>query len=331
MECKVYSELNVNRLLPNAPLVSVVIPAYNHARYIKQCIESVIAQDYANIELIVIDDGSSDDSVVVIESMASTCRNRFVRYEFRSRPNKGQAETLNEALEWAEGEYFSMLSSDDVMLPEKTSKLLAYISAEDDVAGVFSGFEYIDGDGQLMGAETHPETYFTFDDVLAHRHYLQTCTQLLRTECLRATGGYLEGCYIEDWYMCLKLTELGYRLKNVPFISTRYRCHDTNISKDRLKMFEARKQILGHFNQHTGYLNALSVMYIWAAIDFSCVSKFRSLGFLLKAVANSPRVITTRYFAKGLLRWLSPCFLVKQAEVLKVRWPRLFAYLPSKF
>ena len=317
--------------LSEMPLITLAIPSFNHALYIKQSIESIVAQDYANIELIIIDDGSSDDSVAVIESMASACRNRFVRYEFRSRPNKGQAETLNEALEWAEGEYFSMLSSDDVLLPEKTSRLLACISAEDDVAGVFSGFEYIDGDGQLIGTENHPETYFTFDDVLAHRHSLQTCTQLFRTECLRATGGYLEGCYIEDWYMCLKLTELGYRLKNVPFISTSYRYHDTNISKDRLKMFEARKQILGHFKQHMGYLNAMSVMYIWAAIDFSCVSKFRSIWYLLQALVIYPKALFTRYFAKGVLRLLTPCFVVQHSEELKERWPRLFAYLPERF
>jgi alpha-1,3-rhamnosyltransferase len=312
------------------PLVSMVIPSYNHAVYIKQCIASIIEQDYENIELIIIDDGSSDDSVSRINEMVSECRSRFVRFEFRARANIGLSATMNEALKWAEGEFFSALASDDALIPGKTSSLLACIGTENDVAGVFSGFEYIDSNGQIIGTETHPETYFTFDDVLAHRHYLQTCTQLLRTDCLRATGGYLEGCYIEDWYMCLKLTELGYRLKNVPFVTTRYRYHDTNVSKDRLKMFEARKQILGHFKQHTGYRHALSVMCVWAAIDFSCKSKLRSLGYLWQAACRCPRLVASRYFVKGLLIWATPCSAVRNADRLKIRWPRLFAYLPSK-
>jgi alpha-1,3-rhamnosyltransferase len=312
-------------------LVTVVVPSYNHAQFVTQCIESVIAQDYANIELIIIDDGSTDHSVAVIESLLPGCRQRFARFEFRSRPNKGLAATLNDALSWAEGEYFSMLSSDDVMLPEKTSRLLHELAHEPDVAGVFSGCEYIDENGQLIGAENHSLAYFTFDDVLAHRHFLQTPTQLLRTNRMREVDGYLGSVYIEDWYMWLKLTEAGHKLKNIPDYLVQYRYHATNVSKQRRHMFEARKQILGHFRQHTGYRQALSVMCIWAAIDFSCTSKFRALACLLQALAASPRAMFSRYFAKGMLRWLTPCFVVRHSESLKARWPRLFAYLPSRF
>jgi alpha-1,3-rhamnosyltransferase len=244
------------------PLVTLAIPSFNHAAYVKLCIESVISQDYANIELIIIDDGSGDDSVSVINALIPACQQRFRRFEFRSRPNKGLTTTLNEALAWAEGEYFSVLSSDDVLFPDKTSKLLASISDEADVAGVFSGCEYIDGDGILIGAENHPLAYFAFNDVLAHRHFLQTPTQLLRTACLREAGGYLDGVYIEDWYMWLKLTEVGHKLKNIPDNLVQYRYHATNISKQRQHMFEARKQILGHFSQHKGYRHP----FVWLPV-----------------------------------------------------------------
>jgi alpha-1,3-rhamnosyltransferase len=312
-------------------LVSIAIPSYNHAGFIKQCIESVIAQDYANIELIIIDDGSSDDSVSLINALIPACQQRFTRFEFRSRPNKGLAATLNEALAWAEGEYFAMLSSDDVLFPNKTSKLLASICGEPDVAGVFSGCEYIDNGGHLIGAENHPVAYFAFSEVLAHRHFLQTPTQLLRTRYLREAGGYLEGVYIEDWYMWLKLTEQGRKLKNIPDNLVQYRYHATNSSKQRQHMFEARKQILGYFRHRPGYRHALSVMCIWAAIDFSCISKFRALACLLQALAVNPGCLFNRYFAKGVLRWLTPCVMVRHAAWLKARWPRLFAYLPGAF
>ena len=96
----------------NQPLVSVVIPCYNHESFVQDSIQSVIDQTYQNIELIIIDDGSKDGSVEKIKEMIPACQERFIRFEFRHRPNKGLSATLNEALEWCEGEFFSPLASD---------------------------------------------------------------------------------------------------------------------------------------------------------------------------------------------------------------------------
>ena len=101
------------------PLVSVVIPCYNHENFVQDCIKSVIDQTYENIELIIIDDGSKDGSVQKIQEMSAACQKRFTRFEFRYRPNKGLSETLNEALEWCEGLYLSPIASDDQMLKQK--------------------------------------------------------------------------------------------------------------------------------------------------------------------------------------------------------------------
>ncbi len=98
------------------PLVSVVIPCYNHENFVQDSIQSVIDQTYQNIELIIIDDGSKDGSVEKIQEMIPACQERFVRFEFRHRPNKGLSATLNEALEWCEGEYYSPIASDDIIL-----------------------------------------------------------------------------------------------------------------------------------------------------------------------------------------------------------------------
>src|SRR5690554_1049527 len=104
------------------PLVSVIVPCYNHEKYVKECIESIIDQDYKNLELIIIDDGSQDRSSEVIKAMTTACEARFVRFSFRSRENRGLCATLNEAVEWAEGEFLSPLASDDVLFPEKVSR-----------------------------------------------------------------------------------------------------------------------------------------------------------------------------------------------------------------
>lgn len=313
------------------PLVTIAIPVFNHSMYITQCIESVISQDYPNIELIIIDDGSIDDSTKVIEGMLARCEERFIRIEFRSRRNIGLSATLNEALAWSEGKYFAALDSDDIMMPGKISRLLPIMENEPELAGVFSGNEAIDGDGRVFGVESLPERYFGFDEVIMHRHTFSSPGQLLRTDLMKSVGGYIAGMYIQDWYMWLKLTESGYKLKNVSEVLVQYRYHGTNISKNRQRMFESRKQILRHFRGHDLYAFAMANSCVWAAIDFSCISKVLSFGFLCQAILSSPRIIATRYFVKGVLRWLSPCFLAKNAEMLKSRWPRIFVYLPGRF
>ena len=101
------------------PLVSVVIPCYNHEKFVQDSIQSVIDQTYENIELIVIDDGSTDSSVQKIQEMVTICQQRFSRFELRYRKNKGLTATLNEALRWIEGEYYIAIASDDLMVSSR--------------------------------------------------------------------------------------------------------------------------------------------------------------------------------------------------------------------
>ncbi|MEX3718054.1 glycosyltransferase family 2 protein [Acinetobacter baumannii] len=128
------------------PLVSIVIPCYNHANFVQDCIQSVIAQTYQNIELIIIDDGSKDGSVEKIQEFIGECEKRFVRFEFRNRPNKGLSATLNEALEWCQGEYFSAIASDDMMLNDKIEIQIDFLknSIDSTIVGVFGGYNLID-------------------------------------------------------------------------------------------------------------------------------------------------------------------------------------------
>src|SRR5690606_4797225 len=157
------------------PLVSVVIPCYNHAKFVKETIQSIIDQDYENIELIIIDDGSKDNSVEVIEEMVPACHKRFKRFEFRHRPNRGLCATLNEALEWCTGEYLSCIASDDIMMPYKTSVQVEYLLENPASIGVFGRVELLNtqtGMKAMAIKVIRKVVKYNFDDILLHKHRL---------------------------------------------------------------------------------------------------------------------------------------------------------------
>ena len=121
------------------PLVTIAIPSYNHGQYIQDAIKSALNQSYENIELIIIDDGSTDTSIEKIKPLIAQCKERFVRFEFRYRANRGLCNTLNEALEWAEGQFFCTLASDDIIFPEKTRLQLEAFQQDPDIVCICGG------------------------------------------------------------------------------------------------------------------------------------------------------------------------------------------------
>lgn len=231
------------------PLVSVVIPCYNHEQFVQDCIQSVIDQTYKNIELIIIDDGSKDRSVEKIKEMIPVCKERFTRFEFRYRLNRGLSATLNEALEWCRGEYFSALASDDIIVENKIKTQVTYLTYNLNCIAVFGGIIEIDTNGLQLGSRIRKISSYTFDQIFMLEHELPAPTQMIRTKVLRDVGGYDCDIKIEDWYMWLKLAEYG-ELNYLPIVFAKYRSHEGNTHKQVEKMYLGRKQILNLYKNH---------------------------------------------------------------------------------
>ena len=106
------------------PLVSVIIPSYNHAKYIDKTILSIINQIYKNIELIIIDDGSTDNTRAVISALKNKCYSRFRKFFVKYNKNKGIINSLNEALKISIGEFIYIIASDDIAEEEAILKLV---------------------------------------------------------------------------------------------------------------------------------------------------------------------------------------------------------------
>jgi glycosyltransferase involved in cell wall biosynthesis len=132
------------------PLVSIVIPTYNHASHLSQAIDSVLAQDYQNIELIVLDDGSTDNTREVLEGY----KNKF---HWETQKNMGQSSTLNKGWEMARGEILAYLSADDLLLPQAVSKSVQCLLDNPDAVLSYCDFDLIDPDSRVVRRVTAPE------------------------------------------------------------------------------------------------------------------------------------------------------------------------------
>ncbi len=132
------------------PLVSIVIPAFNHAEYLADAIDSILNQDYSNIELIVLDDGSTDNTSEVLESYGN-------RFHWESHQNMGQANTLNKGWRMAKGEILAYLSADDLLLPQATRVSIQYLLRNQDAVLCYSDFQLIDPESRAIRDVIAPE------------------------------------------------------------------------------------------------------------------------------------------------------------------------------
>jgi glycosyltransferase involved in cell wall biosynthesis len=128
----------------NAPRVTILMPAYNAGKYIAEAIRSVLTQDFSDFELLIVDDGSSDDTREVIGRFSDP-RIRLLEQE-----NKGISAALNAGLSAASGRYIARFDADDICLPERLSRQAAFLDANPDYILVGGEAEYVSEDGQHL-------------------------------------------------------------------------------------------------------------------------------------------------------------------------------------
>ncbi|MBE7927515.1 glycosyltransferase [Pseudomonas saudiphocaensis] len=231
------------------PLVSVIIASYNHAPYIEASIESVLAQSYPNIELLVTDDGSKDDSVERIRRLQE-----LHGFDFRVQENKGLSRTLNEAIERSRGSLIAPLGSDDIML-ERIARQVTYLQDKPEVGICAGNIQEIDEHGNFRGAPKDlPLRRLNFEDVFLDRKPgAPAPTLMFRREALETVGGYDEQIRLEDLLIELKITRAGYHLDILPDVLAYYRVHATNTYKNYRFMVENVLKTYEQFSDHASY------------------------------------------------------------------------------
>ena len=245
------------------PLVSVIVPCYNHQEYIGDCISSILEQTYSNIELIIIDDGSKDLSVEKIRAFEAQCKARFTNFEFRARPNKGLCATLNEGLTWIKGEYFCLIASDDLMTPHRVATQINFALSNPEVTSIYGSFQLIDETGKFKQKKQLSYKEYGFDEIFLNRFTLYAPTQMHKTKEFLMLGGFNEQTKIEDWDMLLRLAKANKKIVCLPDMLAYYRIHPSNTySQHDLMLTELLKILQPYHGEplfHQAKLNILKI------------------------------------------------------------------------
>lgn len=227
--------------------VSVVIPSYNHAAFIAEAVESVLAQTHHDLELIVVDDGSRDNSLKILERVSDS------RLKVIPQENQGAHAAINRGLHAATGEYLSILNSDDSWHPQRLEKLLAVVETDPEIVLAGTYIEIIDSHGKSLGikhgyrdcppwlledesqsfrAQIDDSSAMNLHTVLLTENYFATTSNYLFPRCIFERVGDLRPLrYIHDWDLALRLAEEG-KLFLLPEPLMRYRLHDENTIRE---------------------------------------------------------------------------------------------------
>jgi alpha-1,3-rhamnosyltransferase len=238
------------------PTVSVLISAYNHERYIEACVRSVLEQTYPNIELIVLDDGSRDNTPKILADLQQQAAANGKPFTFIAKKNSGLSDTLNQALAMATGKYICQFGSDDIMLPDKTATQVAFMEANPDVAVCGGNAINIDSDGVIITRrqKSPPQREITFEHLFANTgHGIVASTCMIRKDVLDREGGWNPAIPLEDMYMWFKLTSRGYRMVGLGVVLMHYRKHANNSYKNVRYMYESMMKTIADYREHSLY------------------------------------------------------------------------------
>ena len=231
-------------------LVSIVIPVFNAEKYLEECINSALDQTYKQIEIIAVNDGSTDNSLKILNTFAD-------RITIISRSNGGTASALNTGINAMKGEWFKWLSTDDALYPFAIEELILEANKLENKKKniLYSNYDIINSEGKKIKQFIEPNynqlNFFDFNVILLEHYIGNGTTSLIHKSALDEYGVFDETIgFAEDYELWLRFCLIyNCRLHLVPKILARYRVHDTQLSEKKMDRAltnaeEIRKTIL---------------------------------------------------------------------------------------
>ena len=291
-----------NKISPK-PLVSVVIPVYNDDEYIQECVESVLNQNYDNIEIIVVDDGSSDSTPKILQTFGEKIR--YIHQE-----NRGTASALNKGIQNANGELIAWLSSDDIFLQKKIEHQIDAFLKNPLLDLLYTNWIMIDSQGQKIKVVQCPfpsRNRFIFE--MLKNNFINGSSVLIRQECFKKVGYFDETLLVDsDGDMWFRMLKDGCRFGHIPIALVKRRWHTKNLThKHKLVEFykdRVRCKALQNFSSHDLFVDIreekarhIDSAYEKLALTFARQWLFRAAGAAISRAMNNKFSLK-----RGLLR-----------------------------
>lgn len=231
-------------------MVTVIASCYNHERFVKACLESIRAQDYPNLQIIVTDDCSRDSSPALIREWMDPNPSLQVAF-VQNGQNRGLCKVLNHALSLATGKYISMIATDDTWEPGKISEQVRVMESLPEKVGVLYSDAYQMDESGAPLPKRFIESYRAFDrmpegdihDVLWDGNFIPAMTTLIRRSVFEKVGNYDETLFYEDWDMWLRISE-RYHFAYSPTPAAKYRIVKTSMSKSSVDKMTMANELI---------------------------------------------------------------------------------------
>jgi len=222
--------------MDHIPCVSIICVSYNHSKFIVECLDSIKNQTYKNIELILADDASSDNSVETFENWLKEI-NFPVKKNFHTK-NIGLVKTLNECLKLATGKYIKYLSCDDFLHPQYLEKCVSKLEElTDDYGMIYTDCYSVNDSSKIIGDSAsfwgkeeryNPDPEIFYESIIT-KNTIPAPSVILKKEALEKTNGYDERFSLEDFLKWLQIAQ-SYKIAFIPENLVYYRTHDNNAS-----------------------------------------------------------------------------------------------------
>lgn len=260
----------------NKPIVSIILPVYNGARYVKQAIESVLQQTFLDFELITVNDGSTDESLQIIKSFTDA------RIKIINQDNKGLIATLNTGIELSQAEYIARIDSDDIWSDvNKLAKQMKYLFENPACVVLGSWAKIIDENGKEISSLRYSETDREIrSEILTKNCFIHPSVVFNKDTCLRAGGFNEQEKYVEDYGLWLRMGQFG-KFANIPECLMSYRIHQDsvtqqkNLTQSRNSLEVVKKNKLSYPNYLKGYLKWNLKLLLLKTIGLKNINKLK--------------------------------------------------------
>lgn len=299
------------------PLVTVIIPTYNFDRFVMDALASALAQTHQPLEIIVVDDGSTDETPMRLRQVTSDFR--YIRTQRR-----GPAAARNTGLRYARGEYIAFLDADDLWEPGKVARDVDQLERHPAAGLSYCWWAHCDESGRPLPEVGKPTHQGQVIEPLANGCFINPSVTTVRRKCFDLLGGFdpsFKRC--EDWEMLLRIAAARYEFCCVPAVLACKRIHDAQMSRDPLEMLPWEERVLeSHFSRPdvSRLDRARAYAQLYARVSAQCFARGESSSgaeAFHRAAVFCPELVGRPGFFVGMAKNLLPPGYRTREEIMR--------------